>query len=232
MGRGLTAHVAWRVAFATVPFVIVVVVALMILFFAPDTPTGAWKDRHLNQAAFIAVGLSEDSPTATSESTGQVVDVNKYAMEDASQSEKVASHDSKDGDLEKHEFKPDPHSSNVYDQADVKFAEASFVKKPTIKDVLRAALTLPVIMQCACYFCTFGAELAINSNLSSFYIQASGTPPWSQTLAANWAAMYGLLNVVTRPAGGYIADMLYPRVGVEGKKIWMIFCTISLKRYI
>jgi NNP family nitrate/nitrite transporter-like MFS transporter len=218
----LTAHVAWRVAFATVPFIIVVFVALLILFCAPDTPTGAWKDRHLNQTALVAVGLTEDATSPSPK--GQIVDVNKYGMEDASQSGKLASHVLKDRDLEKHEFKTDRRSSAIYDQADVKFAEATLVKKPTIKDVLKVALTLPVLTQCACYFCTFGAELAVNSNLSSFYIQASGTPAWSQTLAANWAAMYGLLNVITRPVGGYIGDLLYPRIGVEGKKFWMIFC--------
>ena len=172
--------------------------ALMILFFGPDTPTGAWKDRHLNQTALIAVGLSGEL-TPPSEPTGQVVDVNKYGMEDASQSPKLANHDLTESDLEKHEFKTDRRSTAIYDQADVKFAEASLIKKPTIKDVLKVAFTLPVLTQCVCYFCTFGAELAINSNLSSFYIQASGTPAWNQTLAANWAAMYGLLNVITRP---------------------------------
>jgi len=199
--------------------------ALMILFFAPDTPTGPWKDRHLNQATLVAVGLSGHT-TDTPEPTGQVVDVNKYGMEDATQPT-LARHGLKDSDLEKHEFKTDRRSSAIYDQADVKFAEATLVTKPTVKDVLKVAFTLPVLTQCICYFCTFGAELALNSNLSSFYIQASGTPAWSQTLAANWAAMYGLLNVITRPMGGYIADILYVRAGVEGKKFWMIFCMTS-----
>jgi NNP family nitrate/nitrite transporter-like MFS transporter len=81
-------------------------------------------------------------------------------------------------------------------------------------------------MQCALYFVTFGGELAINSNLSSFYIKASGTPPWSQTYAANWAAMYGLLNVVTRPLGGFIGDLIYPVAGIEGKRWWQITCEI------
>ena len=131
-------------------FPLVVFVALLILFCAPDAPTSAWKDRHLNQTAFAAVGLTED-PTSPSP-TGQVVDVNKYGMEDASQPGKLANHDLKDRDLEKHEFKTDGRSSAIYDQADVKFAEATLVKNPTIKDVLNVALTLPVLMQCACYF--------------------------------------------------------------------------------
>lgn len=226
--RGLTPHVAWRVSFVTVPFVIVMFMALMILFFAPDTPTGPWKDRHLNTAIVHQVEAEEGGRTPPSTS-GEVVDVNKFGMEDASQSGRLSiTHDS--AELEKGEDKKalGVRRDTIIDTTDVKFAEVSVVKKPTLKDVAKVAFTLPVLTQCVCYFITFGGELSINSNLSSFYIKASGTPVWSQTLAANWAAMYGLLNVVTRPLGGYIADFLYPRVGIEGKKFWMIFCRAPL----
>ena len=94
------------------------------------------------------------------------------------------------------------------------------------------ALSLPTLMQCACYFVTFGSELAINGILSSFYIQASGEAAWSEGFAGRWAAMYGLLNVVTRPMGGYIADKLYPLMGVEGKKFWMLLCIFLVAKYI
>lgn len=113
---------------------------------------------------------------------------------------------------------------SVYDNLDVSFAEAAVIKPPTVLDIIKVLFTRQTLMQCACYFCTFGGELAINSNLSSFYIKSSGTPPWTQTYAANWAAMYGLLNVVTRPMGGFIGDLLYPVAGIEGKKFWMIAC--------
>jgi nitrate/nitrite transporter NarK len=42
-----------------------------------------------------------------------------------------------------------------------------------------------------------------------------------------YAGIYGLLNVVTRPAGGYLADVLYRRFGVPGKKFLMAFCGIA-----
>lgn len=115
-------------------------------------------------------------------------------------------------------------------------------------------------MLAAPYFCTFGGELAINSILSSYYLQHA--PKWGQTKAGQWAAMYvhprfrhlashlapfarckkemeahtdqsfdpnrfGLLNVVTRPAGGYISDKIYqhigPKRGVNFKKFWYGF---------
>lgn len=70
------------------------------------------------------------------------------------------------------------------------------------------------------YVCTFGGELAINSILSAYYLQHQ--PAWGQTKAGQWAAMFGLLNVVTRPAGGIIADIVYrmvgPKHGIASKK--------------
>jgi len=188
VSRGLTPHVAWRVSFVAVPFVSLITIAACILIFAPDTPTGPWKDRHLNS---------------------QVVDVAPYTMEEPAQTPSTPT-----------EKKP------VLDTSDVQFAEATLVKAPSRMDIFKVFLSRPTILQCTLYFVTFGAELAVNSNLSSFYIKSSGTPPWSQTLAANWAAMYGLLNVVTRPLGGYIGDLLYPVAGVEGKKYWVIACAL------
>jgi NNP family nitrate/nitrite transporter-like MFS transporter len=40
------AHKVWRVAYV-VPFIIITVAALGMLFFCDDTPTGNWSDRHI-----------------------------------------------------------------------------------------------------------------------------------------------------------------------------------------
>lgn len=40
----LTPHTAWRVAFV-VPFIFIILTALMILLLCPDTPTGKWSSR-------------------------------------------------------------------------------------------------------------------------------------------------------------------------------------------
>jgi len=216
VARGLTPHVAWRVSFVVVPFIIVMFMAIMILFFAPDTPTGKWKDRHLNDASAI---VKTDAVA--------VVDVDRYDLDGAPQSGQQSSKHL--AELEKGEHGPHGHKrrdSAIVDNEDVQAAEAQLIKKPSPMDVVRVFLSLPTITQCACYFVTFGCELSINGILGTFYIQASGKPAWTQTESGNWAAMYGLLNVVTRPLGGYIADMLYLRVGVEGKKYWMLFCKV------
>ena len=42
--------------------------------------------------------------------------------------------------------------------------------------------------------------------------------------AYNIAFFSGLLNLVTRPLGGYIGDVIYRFYGTKGKKAWIIFC--------
>jgi len=213
--RGMSAHVAWRVSFVVVPFIIVVAMALCILFLCPDTPTGAWKDRHINQNTVAAL-------EPASAPTGRVVDVADYKL--TATAGDITPRNTSEAEKAEGELPSKRRGSAIYDVLDVKAAEATLVQKPTVVDFFKVALSLPTITQCACYFVSFGCELSLNGILSAFYIEASGTPAWSQSYAGDWAAMYGLLNVVTRPLGGYIADNLYHHVGVEGKKFFMIIC--------
>ena len=81
VSRGLTPHVAWRVSFVTVPFVIVVAVGLLTLFFAPDTPFGKWEDRHINR---VLEGID------TLPNEAKVVDISTYSMDQPAQLESVS----------------------------------------------------------------------------------------------------------------------------------------------
>ena len=80
-------------------------------------------------------------------------------------------------------------------------------------------LSLQTLVPAACYFCTFGAELSINSILGNYYMH--NFPTMSRQASGNWAAMFGLLNGVARPLGGYISDFAYRHTGdsVWAKKI-------------
>lgn len=44
--RGLTPHVAWRVAYV-VPFILITCTAVGMLVLCDDTPTGKWSERHI-----------------------------------------------------------------------------------------------------------------------------------------------------------------------------------------
>lgn len=67
--------------------------------------------------------------------------------------------------------------------------------------------SLQTLVPAACYFCTFGAELSINSILGNYYMHNFPTMTLQQS--GNWAAMFGLLNGVARPLGGYLSDLAY-----------------------
>src|ERR1700678_1481168 len=63
-----------------------------------------------------------------------------------------------------------------------------------------------------------GGELAINSVVGAYYLK--NFPKLGQTGTGRWAAMFGLLNVIFRPLGGFVADALHRKTGsLWSKKI-------------
>lgn len=64
-----------------------------------------------------------------------------------------------------------------------------------------------------------------------YYLENS--PQWDETTAGHWAAMFGLLNIVSRPSGGIVADLIYRRFSSDSqlrairfKKYWMLSLTV------
>lgn len=209
----LTPHVAWRVSFV-VPFICITVTAIAMLLLCPDTPTGKWSDRHLavekNLASHGVVATVVDAP-------GGIMD--KKPSEDGSVT--PPSHEG-----EKMQFsatgdrKSFDHEAQMGEQQMLDTARGEVVMKPTFREALRVVFTPQVLVVAAGYFCSFGGELAINSILGAYYLK--NFPKLGQTGSGRWAAMFGLLNVAFRPAGGIIADAIYNKTGsVWAKKIWL-----------
>ncbi|KAF1362424.1 hypothetical protein EJ07DRAFT_174837 [Lizonia empirigonia] len=71
---------------------------------------------------------------------------------------------------------------NEAHQTDAQMSSTEVVQKPSLKSILATVFTLQTLVPGACYFCTFGAELSINSILGTYYktafhslsLQASG----------------------------------------------------------
>jgi NNP family nitrate/nitrite transporter-like MFS transporter len=94
------------------------------------------------------------------------------------------------------------------------------VVKPSFKEATTVIFSPQTAVVAFCYFCSFGAELSINSILGAYYLH--NFPKLGQTGTGRWAAMFGLLNVVFRPMGGFVADFIYRKSGsVWSKKIWL-----------
>lgn len=163
MSRGLSTHVAWRVAFI-VPFIIIVTTAIAMLLTCPDTPTGPWHERHRHaQENLASHGVQ-----------GNIVTVPGQFGEKASST--VASDDEEKKidyeDTGKVTATAD-HEAQMGKQEMLDIARGEVIQKPTWKEAMHVIFSPQTIVLGACYFCSFGAELAINSFLGSYYITVS-----------------------------------------------------------
>lgn len=201
----LSSHVAWRVSFI-VPFILITSVALGLVLLTDDTPTGKWADRaaavqpghSIHQTVVPTTGGLDEKPATTGSISS--------------------------GDEKKHHDLPtrDVESGTGEVQV-IDGYQHEVVQKPTFKEAMKVLLSPQTLMLCAGYFNSFGGELAINSVLGAYYLK--NFPYLGQTTSGRWAAMFGLLNIVTRPLGGFIADVIYRRTGgnLWAKKLWINF---------
>ena len=204
--QGLSAHAAWRVAFL-VPFILITVTALVMVLSCPDTPTGKWSSRALDtqrnfdmrDTFFSSIGARKDHKTASAHS----IDSGGLA------NDTVKLHSGRD-------------QGNYFDMQaneDDILAAASWelVEKPTYQRTMKAVSSFPTLALAVAYLCSFGTELAVNSILGAYYAK---NLKLGQTASGNWAAMFGILNAIFRPAGGIISDVIYRATGsLWGKKV-------------
>lgn len=210
--QGLTPHKAWRVAFI-VPFILIMSIALGMLFFCEDTPTGAWADRH--NAVQNASASSNTTLSGTIvDASGKISNTPEYEVPEK-----------KSLDEKKKTEESDPEYATASQDIEL-IVQSEVIVKPTFKEALRVIFSWQCLMLAAPYACSFGGELAINSILGAYYNK--NFPYLGQTNSGRWAAMFGLLNVFFRPAGGIIADILYRKTNsVAVKKWWLIFVGCS-----
>jgi NNP family nitrate/nitrite transporter-like MFS transporter len=197
--EGLSSHTAWRVSFI-VPFILITATALAMLFLTEDTPTGSWADRNKVTASpnvVPATGNLTEKPAAAGS---------------------ISSNDDKKAPASPGDVETATGEVQVLDEF-----RHEVVQKPSFKEVMKVLFSLQTLTLMSAYFCSFGGELAINSILGTYYLK--NFPTLGQTLSGRWAAMFGLLNIVSRPAGGFIADLLFRATNQNlwAKKMWIHF---------
>ncbi|KAM0332327.1 hypothetical protein ACHAQA_002604 [Verticillium albo-atrum] len=216
--RGYKPGVAWRLTFI-VPLICIITCGIALLLLCDDTPTGKWSDRHLHvQENLQGHGIQENVMTDVVDVPGGIADRDS-TPETAFDSEKNSTNDNKNTSKFENE-------ATVSRDEMLVTAQGETVLKPTFKEGMKVAVSPQTIFHMMTYFCSFGGELAINSILSSYYLK--NFPSLGQTGASNWAAMFGFLNVVTRPLGGIVGDILY-HYGKQNlwlKKGWVSVCGI------
>jgi NNP family nitrate/nitrite transporter-like MFS transporter len=196
---GLRPHVAWRVAFI-VPGILIVVTAISLLLLCEDCPTGKWADRDIA------------AQSALSAHAGGVVDVPGVIGEKQRGSDAATNHSDEDKKAQLEHY--GDGEAHIGAEQMIEAAKGEVIQKPTFKEAMNVVFSMQTLVTGACYFCSFGAELAINSILGNYYKR--NFPKLGLQGEGNWAAMFGLLNVVFRPLGGVVADVVYSRT----KSVW------------
>ncbi|KAF2459289.1 major facilitator superfamily domain-containing protein [Lineolata rhizophorae] len=198
--RGLTPHVAWRVAFI-VPFILITACALGMIFLCPDTPTGAWANRMQN----LDRNIEEEH------NHGGIV------SNQGGHLDKVPAEDKKDASSDQEAGTVAVGEAVVIDQY-----HHESVQNPTVLEILKVMASPQSLVLAACYVNSFGGELAINSILGAYY---NKNLELGQTQSGRWAAMFGLVNVLFRPLGGIVSDLLYKYTNgsLWAKKLWIHF---------
>lgn len=212
----LSTHVAWRVSFI-VPFILISLVAIAMLICCDDTPTGKWSERHLAvqqnlRTHSVHVPAVVDIPGGITDRNAAAVGTSTPTLSDEKKLEEEAGLGRGKPSLE--------HEHQMGEQEMLSAARGEVILKPTFKEASRVIFSPQTATVALCYFCSFGAELSINSILGSYYLK--NFPKLGQSGTGRWAAMFGLLNVVCRPVGGMLSDVIYGKTkSVWGKKIWL-----------
>ncbi|KAK5635459.1 hypothetical protein RRF57_011171 [Xylaria bambusicola] len=202
--RGYSDGPAWRLTFI-VPLIVVIVTGVSMILLCPDTPTGKWSERHLHAEKALDVGIQR--------STGVVVDVpGSITAKQNSNTSKCS-----DSDLEKKakDTSSLDHEATISQGEVFECSQGETIRKPTFGAALKILVSPQTLFHILTYLCSFGGELAINSVLSAYYVH--NFPHINYAYAANVAAIFGFLNFVTRPLGGFASDYLYR---VTGKSLW------------
>ena len=220
--QGLAPHKAWRVAYV-IPFIIIVALALAMLFTCDDTPMGKWSERH--------VWMKEDSEDSPQAANTNIVDITPE--ENQSRRTSVAPSISQVVAVSDIEKKGAETPNNIPDTEAQTTGQVGILNTtttlptPSHKESLSIMFSLSTLAVAIPYACSFGSELSINSILGDYYAQ--NFPYMSQTRTGQWAAMFGLLNIVCRPAGGFVADLAYRYTEtVWSKKILLVFLGVIM----
>jgi NNP family nitrate/nitrite transporter-like MFS transporter len=217
--HGISQYWAWRIAFPICPLVTIVFAIVVILIFGHDTPTGPWSTRHLHQNAPVDGNRIIDN-TERKNNIGAPIEMTEVS----------AQLKDEDGN-----FIPGPETPLTMDTSETTTKPIAIrivptndetPQSPSASDIWKTAMSLKTLLVALPYLCSFGSELAVEGIISDFYIQTAkvhdGTV-WNSQTAGNWAAVFGLLNVFTRPLGGYTSDVIYQHTGLTSKKWWLIF---------
>jgi NNP family nitrate/nitrite transporter-like MFS transporter len=201
-------HTSWRLSFVAVP--VPILTAILVVLFGTDCPTGAWSTRHTTNATAAAVMAGHEVKLDRSEQRT----IMSKKQEPTTTVQEVQADDEEE---DRAEARPVGIQDSTVIRSDVDVAvNEPLTMKALGKIVMNPLTWLPSLA----YMTTFGFELAVDSILANVILKHH--PNLGLEKAGYYAAVFGLLNIVTRPLGGILADILYRKHGIWIKKYFML----------
>jgi len=178
--------------------------AVLMLLLCPDTPTGKWSERENVVKRNLEMTYIHDIPSIRRAAAIAV----------------AASNDTTEKDVSSSNIDEDVEADGSVNTVVNAYTHET-VQNPDFVEFYNVAASAQTLALCAAYFCSFGAEIAINSILGSYYVV--NFKHLDQTTSGRWAAMFGLLNIYGRPLGGVVGDFLYKYTNgnLWAKKAWV-----------
>ncbi len=212
---GLSMEKAWRLSFVIVPVPILFLVAGATLLFGVDHPLGKWRNRDtasapapINRTPSDHSDSDTDNRTLAGDATpqsqrkGSLTPTEKTLI--GTEVKSIKSHKPEPADEE-----AGAHVHRVETQAE------SLTFRSAISILISPTTLLPSLL----YLSSFGFELCMDANLASTLYASHESESFTQLTAGQLGALYGMANIIARPVGGWLADVVFVRHGTRGKKL-------------
>lgn len=97
-------------------------------------------------------------------------------------------------------------------------------KGETLKNIFVAMRNYRTWILMSSYGFSFGIELTADNVLAAYFQDHFNL---ATTKAGDIAAVFGLFNVVSRPLGGILSDVIGTKIGMRGRIAWLFFVQMS-----
>jgi len=203
---GHSSHTAWRLAFVIVPVPVLLFTATLVLYFGTDHPAGNWADRH------------------TMRMTAEQRSEPEHFLSDSARSSAITDKNMCSDEENQHPEKKLTVNGVYVSVIPVSELETAVNTSLSAHDAVTILLKSLTWLPAFSYLTTFGFELTVEAALANVIFGLYKSSGFNQTKAGYVASVFGLLNIFTRPLGGYVGDVIYRRFGVSGKKYAMVSC--------
>ena len=189
--RSLPLSKAWRVVFV-IPAGICIVIAIMIILFATDTPYGDWFEAKEADADHGLPSMEKQRRREAEESSIKI---------------HAEKNNKKDNEVET-EILPADDEDSI---ADVRRNESAL---SALENFFKVLTNPAVLITASTYACSLGVELTMDNVIGTVYEKEFHLNP---STASYIGSIFGLLNICSCISGGLFSDYMARRLHIPGR---------------